>query len=117
MKCNADKMTSRQRRAALAEIRRQCVENTQKYEIELDSVTLYILHRFFGFGRKRLQRFYDLMFAERQSMQDFFEDDDGDCIAEYAMRSELKKDGIDVEAMYNAKVDPRRFKVIVKEKS
>ncbi|MBO5701337.1 MAG: hypothetical protein J6S71_02755 [Clostridia bacterium] len=116
MRANVNKPTSAQRKAMLSEIRRQCVENTRKYEIELDSVTLYVLHRFFGFGKKRLQLFYSIMFKERKAMQDFFEDEDGECIAEYAMRQELRKDGIDVEKMYNEQVDPRKFKVIVKEK-
>lgn len=115
MRANVNKPTSAQRKAMLSEIRRQCVENTRKYEVELDSVVLYILHRHFGFGKKRLLRFYEAMYRERREMQDFFMDDDGECIAEYAMRAELKKDGIDVEKMYTDQEGSEKFKVFVKE--
>lgn len=116
MKAIVNNITNKQRKAMLSEIRRQCVENTRQYEKELDSVVLYILHRHFGFGKERLGRFYDLMFKERYEMQRFFMDEDGECITEYAMRQELLKDGIDVDAMYNAQEDPHKFKISVIEK-
>lgn len=112
MKANINKLTNAQKKAIEAEVRRTAVEETRRYEIELDSVTLWVLHRFFGFGQKRLQRFYDLMFSERKEMQDFFETKD-DCIAECAMRSFLKNDGIDVEKMYNDQINARRFEIRV----
>lgn len=113
MNAIVNKITNKQRKAMMSEIRRQCVENTRKYEIEMDSVTLWVLHRFFGFGKKRLQRFYDAYFKERRAMQDFFEDYDGECMAEYAMREELKKRGVDVEKMYSDQTDSQKFKITI----
>lgn len=114
MKANVNNLTNKQRKAMISEIRRQCVENTRQYEIEMDSVVLWVLHRCFGFGKKRIQRFYDAYFKERRAMQDFFEDYNGECMAEYAMREELKKIGVDVERMYNSQEDSQKFRITIK---
>jgi hypothetical protein len=110
MKANVNKLTNAQKKAIEAECRRTAVEATRKYEVELDSVTLWVLHRCFGFGKKRLQRFYDNMFRERREMQEFFGDKD-DCVAEYAMRKFLKDEGIDVQQMYDNQINAERFHV------
>ena len=85
------------------------MELTKQYEINLDSVTLWVLHKEFRFGKKRLQRFYDLMFSMRREMQEFFEDKEDSGVSELCMRSFLKQDGIDVEEMYNNQDNAQRF--------
>lgn len=102
------KTTVKQKKAMEVEIRRQCVEQTRKYETELDAVMLFVLHTEFGFGKQRLEKFYDKLFSVRREMQERFqmgEDDD------FAIDYFLKQDGIDVQAMYNAQEGKEKFKV------
>jgi hypothetical protein len=54
--------------------------------MEIDSVTLWVLHNYFQFGKQRLEKFYDLMFQKRQEMQDEFGETDDSTIGEFAMR-------------------------------
>lgn len=41
------------------EIQRQLAEYDKKHTTEIDALILWILHSEFGFGEKRLRRFYD----------------------------------------------------------
>jgi predicted subunit of tRNA(5-methylaminomethyl-2-thiouridylate) methyltransferase len=81
--------------------REQCIEQLRQYEMELDSVTLYVLHTEFGFGKQRLERFYHKMFELREAMQAEFGETDDSTIGEFAMRHLLKNEGIDVEEMFS----------------
>lgn len=94
------------------ESRKQCIEQLKQYEMEIDSVTLWVLHNYFQFGKQRLEKFYDLMFQKRQEMQDEFGETDDSTIGEFAMRWQLKQEGIDVEEMFNRQKS--RFKVKIK---
>lgn len=95
------KLTARQVKSIEGEIRKQCVQKTAQYEFLLDCVAIYVLHTEFGFGKERLERFYDLLFDLRQEMQERYEGTDADDIAEYAMFSRLKDDGINMAEMFN----------------
>lgn len=107
-------LTAKEKRKLVQEIRTECVEQTRGYEVQLDAVTLFVLHTEFGFGKQRLQRFYDALFAKRREMQEKFqmpgEDDD------YAIWHFLLEDGIDVEQMYREQDqrDREKFKVKIK---
>lgn len=83
------------------EARAQCIEQLRQYEMELDSVVLYVLNTEFGFGKGRLERFYHKMFEQRTAMQNEFGETDDSTIGEYAMRWILKEKGIDVEEMFS----------------
>ena len=83
------------------EARAQCVEQLRRYEMELDSVVLYVLHTEFGFGKQRLEKFYDMLFEKREAMKAEFGETDDATIGEYAMRWVLKEQGIDVEEMFS----------------
>jgi hypothetical protein len=52
------------------------------------------------------------MFQKRQEMQDEFGETDDSTIGEFAMRWQLKQEGIDVEEMFNKQKS--RFKVKIK---
>ena len=62
---------------------------------------LYVLHTEFGFGKQRLERFYNMLFEKREAMKAEFGDTDDALIGEYAMRYILKEQGIDVEEMFS----------------
>lgn len=107
-------LTAKEKRKLVQEIRTECVAQTRAYEVQLDAVTLFVLHTEFGFGKQRLQRFYDALFSKRKEMQERFqmpgEDDD------YAIWHFLLEDGIDVEQMYREQDqrDREKFKVKIK---
>lgn len=46
------------------EINKQIIENTNKYSMDFDAMILWTLHVCFGFGKKRLKRFWDSVFQE-----------------------------------------------------
>lgn len=83
------------------EARLQCIEQLRQYEMELDSTVLFVLHTEFGFGKGRLERFYDMLFEKREAMKAEFGETDDATIGEYAMRYILKEQGIDVEEMFS----------------
>ena len=102
-------MTRSQAHALEREIRRQCVEKTRQYEYLLDTVAIYVLHTQFGFGEQRLRKFYDALFTERQAMQDRYQYEIGDDLAEYAMFCKLRDAGIDFKAMFDEHNGEHRF--------
>lgn len=102
-------MTRSQAHALEREIRRQCVEKTRHYEYMLDTVAVYVLHKHFGFGAERLKRFYDALFTERKAMQERYQCEIGDDMAEYAMYCKLRDAGIDFKAMFEEHNEEHRF--------
>lgn len=97
MKCNVQtqfKPTGKMRKAMLAEIDAQIVERTDRYVLDLESMILYTLHTEFGFGKARLERFYDAYAREFYSLRNRFEMDD--C---YPARRKLLEIGVDVEEL------------------
>ena len=63
MKCRIP-ASSGSKKAIDEEIRRQMAEYDKKNELEIDALVLWILHEEFGFGPKRLKKFYE-RFAEK----------------------------------------------------
>lgn len=89
-------MTAAEKKAMDVEIKKQLAEYDRKHTVEIDSMILWILHTEFGFGAKRLRKFFDIF---NQSLDDLldrytFEEDDQIWLCTYL----LKRDGIDVEA-------------------
>ena len=58
-----------------AEIKRQCVELNEEYELELDALYLWTLHEDFGFGKIRLTRVYESMMRKRKELHDRYQPD------------------------------------------
>lgn len=82
------------------EIQKQCVTICNKFEVDYDTVMIYILHYYYGFGLKRIKEFHKTLIKERAELKEFYQADDKDpYIHFYAMRQKLKADGIDVEAI------------------
>lgn len=100
-------LSSQQQKALEAEIRRQCVDVTKQYELDLDTIAIYILHTKYGFGKKRLQEFYMALHEERKQIQAYYKGERNDNTAEVAMRYRLRADGIDVAKMYERETDNR----------
>lgn len=88
-------MTAAEKKAMRIEIQHQFADFEAKHINELDAVILWHLHEEFGFGQKRLKRFYDtfrphiVALLERYSM----EDSDKVWLCTY----KLKQYGVDIE--------------------
>lgn len=83
--------------AALHEINRQILEQDEKYSLDMDAMVLWTLHVCCGFGKKRLEKFYEDMLKEHIRMREYYEIDDT-----YPERYKLKElCDVDVEALNN----------------
>lgn len=89
------KLTNAEKKALDIELRKQLAEYTRKYEIEILSLVLRQLRRTFGFGEKRLRRYYDNFDKDIKDMIDRYEMED--CDDAWLCTEELKADGIDIE--------------------
>lgn len=54
-----NKLSYVEKRAMEVEIQKQLAEYDQKNIQEIDAIVLWVLRQTFGFGKKRLKRFYD----------------------------------------------------------
>jgi hypothetical protein len=98
------------------EIHRQCIAETEKYEIELDTVWVYAIRKVSKrkkrpIGKKLMLEIYQAMFEAREEMKEWYQSEDDDGIVETAMRFELRRDGIDVEEMYRNEQESKRLRV------
>ena len=82
------------RKAMDMEIRRQLAEYNDKNDAEIDSMVLYILHKEFGFGEKRLKQFHDSFVIELKNLQDRYLMEDVDI--PWLCTRKLKDAGIDI---------------------
>ncbi len=93
-------ISAEEKRIRDKEIQKQCVVICNKFELDYDTMAIYILHNFYGFGAKRIEEYHRHLIRERNELKAFYEADDKDPdIHFYAMRQKLKADGIDVEAL------------------
>ena len=76
------------------EARMQMLETHKKINADFDAMVLWVLHSRFGFGKKRLERFYEEFLAEYEQMKEYYASDDDTII--FAAREKLKQIGVDV---------------------
>lgn len=87
-----------EQKAMDAEINRQILEHDESFAMDNDAAILWTLHVCFGFGEKRLKKFWDCCFKEHQRLRDYYQlepEDDG-----WLYRRKLKEIGVDIEALY-----------------
>lgn len=86
-------------RAIQDEVDRQIDERIEakltKHYSDLDAMTLYTLHEEFGFGVKRLRRFYEAVLQMHDRVTDFYEMDGDDFF--FICREKLKEIGVDID--------------------
>ena len=83
------------REAMLHEINQQILQKDKEYQLNLDTMVLWSLKQFAGWGPKKLKDFYYFMFKEHLRMREFYELDDL-----YPERHKLKEKGVDIEEWY-----------------
>lgn len=86
----------------LHEIDQQILKRDKEYQLDIDSMVLWTLRQFTGWGPKKLMDFYILLFKEHLRMREFYEMDDT-----YPERYKLKEKGIDVERWYELMFNER----------
>lgn len=92
--------TKEEKKALDKEIERRCVEVCNQFELDYDTMAIYILHFYYGFGLKRIKEYHRHLIQERAELKEFYAADEKDPdIHFFAMREKLKRRGIDVEAI------------------
>lgn len=86
--------------AMIHEIDQQILQKDKEYQLDMDTMVLWSLHKFAGWGPKKLRDFYFFMFNEHLRMREFYELDDL-----YPERHKLKEKGVDLEAWYKELFD------------
>ena len=93
-------MTKEERKAMNAEIRKRCVEVSNQYELDYDTMQIFVLFFHKKWPLEEIIDYHRVMVRERNELKEFYEADDKDPdIHFFAMRSKLKEKGIDVEAI------------------
>lgn len=89
-------LTPSQEKAMRKEINAQILEAEKRYWLDMDAAVLWALHKEFGYGEKRLKRFFDRFAAVHEELKNYYQLDDTDA---WLYRHLLKTDvGVDVEA-------------------
>ena len=87
-------LTAAEKKAMDMEIKRQLADYSRKHIDEIDSMILWNLHEIFGFGTKRLKRFYDGFHVEMDALINRYELDGSD--QAWLCSEKLKNLGIDI---------------------
>lgn len=82
------------------EINQQILNSDKRYQLDIDSMVLWSLRKFAGWGPKKLKCFYEKMLMEHLRMREFYEMD-----RPYPERYTLKDEGVDIEAWYDELFD------------
>lgn len=90
-------LTPAQRRAMTKEINAQILESDKSYKLDMDAAVLYSLHETFGFGAKRLRRFFDAFSVQHQELRNYYQLDD-DTNTWICRRLLKERVGVDIEA-------------------
>lgn len=90
-------LTSAEKKALDIEIKKSLGEYTDKHEIEMAAIPLYILHTHFGFGEKRLKEMFGLMVSEIDALTKRYEDPNDNA---WICTKRLLEKGFDISKWY-----------------
>lgn len=88
-------MAEYEKKALQKEAMHELAEFDRKNFTELDAVVLWSLHTTFGFGPKRLKKFYETFYDEMQLLLDRYEMDNSDIF--WLCTYKLKECGVNLE--------------------
>ena len=88
-------MSAAERKAAEIEIKKQLAEFDEAHSMEIDALVLWILHNEFGFGKKRLRKFYEAFADQIYSLVDRYQMEDSKAI--WLCTFDLEREGIPVK--------------------
>lgn len=92
--CNGG-MTACQRKVMKKEIRRELAEHDRKHAYEIDAIVLWTLMQTFGFGEKRLKRYFDAFGENLKALINHYEMGEED--EAWLCSRKLKEAGIDLD--------------------
>lgn len=88
-------LTAAEKKAMDLEIQRELAEYDRKHLAEMDALILWVLHEQFGFGAKRLRRYYDGFHTTVGILLGRYEMEHGDDV--WLCTQMLKHIGVDIE--------------------
>ena len=91
-------LTRSQEKAMHKEIKSQLLDYDKQYFLDMDAAVLWALHKEFGFGAKRLRRFFDRFEKVHEDLRSYYQldDDTNTWLCRYLLQRDV---GIDVEAL------------------
>ncbi len=89
--------TTAQQRELNSAINRQLAKHIREHEADYIALALWAARSAFGFGRKRLLRYYEVLANAARELEAYYDMDDS-CM--YLAKVKLKECGIDVEEMH-----------------
>jgi hypothetical protein len=92
------------KKAMMHEIHQQVLEMDRQYQLDVDTMVLWGIRQYTGWGPKKLKDFYLFMFNEHMRMREYYEMDDT-----YPERKKLKDIGVDIEKWYEELLDKVDF--------
>jgi hypothetical protein len=87
-------LTKKEQQVLDEKINQRILEQHTKFADDVDYMILYILHRYFGFGLKRLRKVYDLVRQENEALTKHYESTDAGV---FIARKEMNAIGCNVE--------------------
>ena len=93
-------MSKRHQQVLRQEINKEIVKAMRHSDIDSDAGVMLVLHREFGFGRKRLMQFWEENFKMRNELASFYEMQGDDLMWLYKRKLQ-EETGIDIEKLYN----------------
>lgn len=91
-------LNAKEKAALDKEIDRQIVEHDRQFDMDKESSILWMLHKEFGFGPKRLRKAWELLWAASEELRKYYELEHGD--EAWISRQKLKDIGVDIEQWY-----------------
>lgn len=88
-------LTAAERKAMNIEIQKQLAEMNRNNAAEIDAVILWVMHEEFGFGHKRLKRFYERFVKGVNDLNERYETDYGERV--WLCTQRLLEYGIDIK--------------------
>ena len=89
------KLSEKQYSFIREEVKKEFAKHVDKYNRESVTQVIHILHFEFGFGKKRLQQFADLLCKMQQEQKERYEMPNEDI--PFICETQLKQSGIDIE--------------------
>lgn len=87
-------LTKKEQQVLDEKINQRILEQHTKFADDVDYMILYILHRYFGFGLKRLRKVYDLVRQVNETLVKYYESTDAGV---FIARKEMNAIGCNVE--------------------
>lgn len=87
------KLSKIEKEAMIQEVKRQLVKYDEKYQNDFDAMVLYTLYENFGFGEKRLKRFYKELIKKHGELRQHYQMDN----VTWICIEKLKEIGVDIE--------------------